>query len=48
MDPLPSWLEDAVAAAGMTAYAFDMDSEVSASFPTPIAPFDASAPPPLF
>jgi len=25
MDPLPTWLEDVVAAAGMTAYAVDLD-----------------------
>ena len=48
MDPLPSWLEDAIAAAGMTAFAFDVDEEVSASFRPPVAPFDASTPPPLF
>ena len=25
MEPLPTWLEDVVAAAGMTAYAIDLD-----------------------
>ncbi len=29
MEPLPTWLEDMIAAAGITAYAFDVDREVT-------------------
>lgn len=48
MDPLPSWLEDAVAAAGMTAYAFEFDHETDAP-PMPLIPAPpALTPPPLF
>ena len=31
METLPSWLEDVVAAAGMTAYAIDLDRKPGAS-----------------
>ena len=48
MEPLPTWLEDTIAAAGITAYAFDMDPEASApSMPLIPVPL-ALMPPPLF